>query len=159
VPAYNPEPTFALDRNILDPRIYPDLGEEGALDLREKHFFWRRKKFMDELEKDLPHGLLMGQFQYIDSTQHLYISYQEEDQMDEIEKAYLRMDEFAGEIISKAEGKYEKILFISDNGAARKIDYKPTHHNRPFYSLNNDEVLSGLNMRDFFHHIMRWTES
>jgi hypothetical protein len=73
VPAYNPEPSWALDRNILDPRRYPELGVEGALDLREKNYTWRRKRFMDALLGE-PRQLLMGQFQYIDSTQHLYLS-------------------------------------------------------------------------------------
>lgn len=155
VPAYNPEPTWALDRNILDPRFYPELGVEGAIDLREKHYFWRKKRFMDALEGP-PCKLLMGQFQYLDSTQHLYLSYHEEDRMDKVEEAYKLIDEFAGEIIEKAKGKYDRILFISDNGAARKIDYKPTHHNRPFFSTNFEEEFEGTNMRDFFNHIQRW---
>lgn len=157
VPAYNPEPTWAVDRNILDPRKYPELGIEAALDLREKHFFWRKKRFMEELERDEPYNLLMAQFQYIDSSQHLYISYHEQDQMDDVEAAYWRMDNFAEEILKLADGKYEKVLFISDNGAAHKVDYKPTHHNRPYYSLNEPEDLAGTNLRDFFDHIRRWS--
>lgn len=159
VPAYNPEPTWAVDRNILDPRKYPELGVEAALDLREKHFFWRKKRFLEELGREEPYNLLMAQFQYIDSSQHLYISYHEDDQMDEVEAAYWRMDDFAEEILSEARGKYQKILFISDNGAARKVDYKPTHHNRPYYSLNEQEDLDGVNLRDFFGHIQRWSST
>ncbi|WP_160152886.1 hypothetical protein [Microbulbifer sp. ALW1] len=158
VPSYNPEPTWALDRNILDPRKYPEMGVEAALDLREKHFYWRKKRLMEALDGP-PKNLLMAQFQYLDSTQHLYLSYHEEDQIDEVEKAYHRIDKFAGEIIEKARGVYDRILFISDNGAARKIDYKPTHHNRPFYSLNKNEEISDTNMRDFFNHILNWTGS
>ena len=158
VPAYNPEPTWALDRNILDPRQFPALGVEAALDLREKHYQWRRKRFMDALLNENPYQLLVGQFQYIDSSQHLYISYHEEERMDKVEEAYWRMDSFAAEIIGHARGKYDKILFISDNGAARKKAYKPTHHNRPFYSLSEPEALSGFNMRDFFKHILTWVQ-
>lgn len=157
VPAYNPEPTWAIDRNILDPRMYPELGVDAALDLREKHYLWRRKRFLEELERDRPYNLLMAQFQYIDSSQHLYISYHDEDRMDEVEAAYWRMDRFAGEILEKAQGKYQKILFISDNGAAHKVDFKPTHHNRPYYALNEEEELDGTNLRDFFEHIRRWS--
>jgi hypothetical protein len=158
VPAYNPEPSWALDRNILDPRRYPELGVEGALDLREKNYTWRRKRFMDALLGE-PRQLLMGQFQYIDSTQHLYLSYHDPARMDEVERAYWRMDEFAGEILAAAAGKYDRILFISDNGAARKIDYRPTHYNRPYYSLSHREELTKTNLRDFYHHILSWVES
>lgn len=156
VPAYNPEPSWTLDRNILDPRRYPELGVEAALDLREKNFSWRRRRFMEEL-KDGDYQLLIGQFQYIDSTQHLYISYHEQTRMDEVEAAYWRMDGFAAEVLKVAEEKYDQVLFISDNGAARKIDYKPTHHNRPFYSLKFPENIgSENNLREFYHHIIRW---
>jgi hypothetical protein len=158
VPAYNPEPSWALDRNILDPRRYPELGVEGALDLREKNYSWRRKKFMDALENG-SYQLLVGQFQYIDSTQHLYLSYVEPPRMDEVEKAYWKMDQFAGEILEKSAGKYDRVLFISDNGAARKNDYKPTHYNRPYYSLNVNEKLDHCNLRDFYNHILRWISS
>lgn len=159
VPAYNPEPTWALDRNILDPRRYPELGVEGALDLLEKHYQWRRKRFMDALSNEQPFQLLMGQFQYIDSTQHLYLSYHKEDRMDKVEEAYWRMDHFAGEILALAKGKYDRVLFISDNGAAQKIDYQPTHHNRPFYSISEPLGLTKTNLRDFFHHILAWTQA
>ncbi len=158
VPAYNPEPNWALDRNILDPRRFPDLGVDGALDLLEKNYFWRRKKFMKALVEDEPYQLLVGQFQYIDSSQHLWISYSDPDRMDKIEEAYWRMDEFAGEILKEAKGKYDRVLFISDNGAARKIDYKPTHHNRPFYSISEPLGIEKKNLRDFFHHILSWTQ-
>ena len=155
VPAYNPEPSWALDRNILDPRRYPELGVAGALDLREKNFSWRRQRFMEALQHG-EHQLLVGQFQYIDSTQHLFLSYVDPPRMDEVEMAYWRMDEFASEIIVAAHGKYDRILFISDNGAARKNDYKPTHYNRPFYSINHHLTLSQTNLRDFYNHILDW---
>lgn len=158
VPAYNPEPSWALDRNILDPRRYPELGVEGALDLREKNYTWRRKRFMEALAHE-PYHLLMGQFQYIDSTQHLYLSYHDPARMDEVEKAYWRMDAFAEEILAGAAGKYDRVLFISDNGAARKIDYRPTHYNRPYYSLSHPEALANPNLRDFYYLILSWVAS
>jgi hypothetical protein len=158
VPAYNPEPSWALDRNILDPRIYPELGVAGALDLLEKNYTWRRKRFMDALAEE-PYQLLMGQFQYIDSTQHLYLAYHDPARMDLVEQAYWRMDAFAGEILAAAAGKYDRILFISDNGAARKHDYRPTHYNRPYYSISHREDLTRTNLRDFYDHILSWVAS
>jgi hypothetical protein len=158
VPAYNPEPSWALDRNILDPRRFPELGVEGAHDLREKNFTRRRRKLMEALANG-PYHLLMAQFQYIDSTQHLYLSYVDPPRMDLVEEAYWRMDAFAGEILEAAAGTYDRVLFMSDNGAARKIDYRPTHYNRPFYSLSHPEALTRLNMRDFHDHILSWVAS
>jgi hypothetical protein len=158
VPAYNPEPSWALDRNILDPRRFPEFGVEGALDLREKNFQWRRRKFMAALDEP-PRQLLMGQFQYIDSTQHLYLSYHDSPQMEKVEEAYWRMDQFAGEILAKAKGKYDRVLFLSDNGAARKIDYRPTHYNRPYYAVDSPVDIDRNNLRDFYHHILDWVRS
>jgi hypothetical protein len=156
VPAYNPEPSWALDRNILDPRRYPELGVEGALDLRDKNFAWRRKRFMEALD-DGPFPLLMGQFQFIDSTQHLYLSYADPPDMAPVEAAYVQMDAFAGEILARAEGRYDRVVFLSDNGAACRRGTRPTHHNRPYYSLSWSEGLDRPNLRDFHDLILKWT--
>jgi len=155
VPSYNPEPDWALRRNILDPRKFPEFGEEGALDLLEKNFSWRRKKFLQELKKE--YQLLMCQFQYIDSLQHLYIAYCEHPKMEEIRKGYARIDAFAEEIIRRAK-HYDLIFFLSDNGAAAHPSERlgRTHHNRPFYSLNIPMGLKEPNMRDFHDYILEW---
>jgi hypothetical protein len=98
----------------------------------------------------------MAQFQYLDSTQHLYLSYTDPERMDLVEEAYWKMDAFAGEILSRARGRYDRILFLSDNGAARKIDFQPTHHNRPFYSVSEPLQIDGRNLRDYFGLILDW---
>lgn len=157
VPAYNPEPSWALGRNILDPRRYPDLGVEAALDLREKNYQWRRQALLDALS-DEPHRLLMAQFQYVDSTQHLYLTYHRPQRLDLVEQAYQRIDEFAAEILALAQKKYERVLFVSDNGAARDKGTRPTHHNRPFYSVNTELGLGRPNLRDFFDLILKWAD-
>ena len=157
VPAYNPEPSWALTRNILDPRQFPELGVEGALDLLEKNFYWRKKRLFDALDQE-PYSLLMGQFQFIDSSQHLYLVYHDPPRMDLVEAAYRRMNEFAAEITNRAAGKYDRILFLSDNGAARKQEYQPTHYNRPFYSTNWQSNLETPNLRDFFQMIIDWSK-
>jgi hypothetical protein len=79
--------------------------------------------------------------------------------MDLVEQAYWRMDAFAGEILAAAAGKYDRILFISDNGAARKHDFRPTHYNRPYYSISHREDLTRTNLRDFYDHILSWVAS
>ncbi len=158
VPAYDPEPSWALDRNILDPRRFPEFGTEGALDLRDKNFAWRRTKFFEALDEPGYH-LLMGQFQYIDSTQHLFLSYTDPPDMKEVESAYWFINDFAKEILEKAQGKYDRVLFLSDNGAARKIDYRPTHYNRPYYAVDTPLNIEKNNLRDFYSHIIHWIRS
>jgi hypothetical protein len=154
VPSYNPEPSWALDRNILHPKLFPSLGEEGALDLAEKNFSWRRKKLFAETEAD--HQLLVAQFQILDSFQHLYLVYSDEPQMDEIEEIYRRIDELAGEILD-AFDQYDRVLFLSDNGAAHDLPGR-THYNRPFYSVDDDSEITDVNMRDFYRHVLRWVQ-
>ena len=156
IPAYNPEPSWALSRNILDPRIYPELGVEGALDLLEKNFAWRSKRLFEAMDHN-PYRLLMGQFQFIDSSQHLYLVYHDTQREDLLEQAYLRMNEFAEEILARAKGKYDRVLFVSENGAARKEEWRPTHHNRPCYSTSWESNLDSPNLRDFFGLIQEWT--
>jgi len=156
VPAYNPEPSWALGRNIFDPRRYPGLGVEHAVDLLEKNFSWRKQRFLDALDGP-PCDLLMGQFQYIDSAQHLYLDYVSPADEVAVDAAYRFIDAFASDILNRAAGKYDRVLFLSDNGAARKDGFKPTHFNRPFYSVNDALVLDRPNMRDFFDLILEWT--
>lgn len=156
VPSINPEPSWALGRNILDPRRYPDLGVEGALDLRDKNYAWRRKALMEALEGPA-RNLLVGQFQFLDSTQHLYLTYTSPHRKDLVEKAYWQMDAFAAEIKTMAAGKYDRVLFVSDNGAARPKGTRPTHFNRPFYSVDAEVGLERPNLRDFYDLILDWT--
>lgn len=155
VPSYNPEPSWALHRNILDPNRFPALGEEAAVDLAEKNFAWRREKLFDEADED--HQLLVAQFQILDSLQHLYLVYSDEPRMEEIEAIYERMDAFAGEIVDTFD-QYDQVLFLSDNGAAT---HEPvgTHHNRPFYSIRREDDLDGENIRDFHGHVLRWVQT
>lgn len=153
VPCYNPEPSWAIRRNILNPTTYPDFGEEGAVDLAEKNLSWRKKKLFEHSGSE--HSFLMTQFQYLDSIQHLYLAYS--DKPEEVRKAYKRMDTLAGEIKSEFDS-YDLILFVSDNGTPTS-DPSRTHHNRPFYSVNVDLDLPELiNMRDFFDLINEWVK-
>jgi hypothetical protein len=155
VPAYNPEPSWALGRNILDPRRYPGLGVAGAEDLLEKNHAWRRRRFLEALEGE-PKPMLMTQFQYIDSVQHLYLDYVAPPDAAAVEAAYRRMDDFAADIKERAAAKYDRVLFVSDNGAARKDGYRPTHYNRPFYSVDAPVGLDRPNLRSFHDLILEW---
>jgi hypothetical protein len=155
VPAYNPEPSWALDRNIFNPRRYPGLGVAEAVDLLDKNFSWRRQRFLEALQQP-PKPLLMAQFQYIDSLQHLYLDYVTPPQEEMVEAGYRMIDSLAQEIKAKADGRYDRVLFVSDNGAALKDGYQPTHHNRPFYSVDAVVGLERPNLRDFHDLILEW---
>jgi len=158
VPAYNPEPSWALDRNILDPRRLPEFGVDGAVDLAEKNFAWRKQQFRDVLSEE-PKQFLMTQFQILDSCQHLYLVYADEPDIEAVEEIYRRMDAFAGELLELAEEKYDLVMFCSENGAANGTPGK-THYNRPFYSLSEPMDLGGrTNMRDFHDHILTWVDT
>ncbi len=150
VPSYNPEPSWALDRNILDPRKFPEFGLDGALDLLNKNFFWRKKRLLSESNKS--YQLLMSQFQYIDSLQHLFIVYHPD--KEKIEKGYHYIDNFAAELKKKF-SHYDLFLFISDNGAAQE-KIGATHHNRPFYSISKKMGITKRNIRDFYQHMINW---
>lgn len=153
VPSYNPEPSWAIRRNILNPTTYTDFGEEGAVDLAEKNLNWHKKKLFEH--SDTEHSLLMTQFQYLDSMQHLYSAYTHNPE--KVEQAYDRMDALAGQIKSEFDG-YDLTLFISDNGTPTSEPSR-THHNRPFYSVDRDLDLPGkINMREFYDLIINWTE-
>jgi hypothetical protein len=156
VPAYNPEPSWAIRRNILNPEKYPELGFDGARDLAEKNFFWRKKKIKESLEGE-KYDLFMAQVQYIDSLQHLYLVYSDKRKMDELEKAYGRMENFVEEL-KEGVSEFDIVLLISDNGAAKNGgDY--THHLRPAYSISMVQGVDRTNMRDFYGHIKKWLRS
>jgi hypothetical protein len=155
VPAYNPEPSWALGRNILDPRRLPEFGEAGAVDLAEKNFAWRSRKYREALAGE-PRQFFMAQFQILDSYQHLYLVYAEEPNLEKVEEIYRRVDAFAGEICDLAAGTYDLVMFCSENGAANSLPGR-THYNRPFYSLSKPMDLGGrTNMRDFHDHLLSW---
>lgn len=149
VPAYNPEPSWAIRRNILDTDRFPELGREGAEDLLYKNFYWRKKQLMEGLE-ETQHELLIAHFQFLDSLQHLFIEYQ--DDWEEVEKGYEMMDGFAAEIKEKAD--YDKILFMSENGSYTESEGH-IHRYNAFYSTNFQD-LENPNMRDFYDIVLEW---
>ena len=97
---------------------------------------------------------LAGSFDY--RAQHLYLDYVDPPDTEAVRQAYDRIDAFAGEIKNEAEGKYDIVVFLSDNGAARKNGFRPTHFNRPFYSIDREVGLNSPNIRDFYHLILGW---
>jgi hypothetical protein len=155
VPAYDPEPSWAIRRNILNPERFPDLGYEGALDLAEKNFQWRRSRFLSL--SDESYDLLMTQFQYLDSLQHLYLWRTDPPDWESVHKAYDRIDKLAKTIIEEFD-QYDLILFISDNGIPA-ADSERTHKDRPFYSVNRDINISSTRIIDFHQHIIEWLQS
>jgi hypothetical protein len=155
VPSYNPEPSWAIRRNILDPDVYPCFGEEGAMDLAEKNYRWRREKLFEALDGESQ--LLVAQFQYLDSIQHLYGVYNGRSRREDIEAAYEKMDDLTREIKQRAD-RFDRILLLSDNGMAKESADR-THHNRPFYSVDAELGRGELDMREFYNLILSWIKT
>lgn len=158
VPAYNPEPSWCLDRLIFDIRDFPELGEEAAIDLIEKDLYWRTKKLFRELSSK-PYNLLMLHLQTLDSVQHLYLVYTRPPRIDKVYEYYKRIDMLAYEIREMAKEKYDVILFLSEHG----IPVEPPPHGRTyhldrgFFSLNRSLITTQIiNIRALFYHILRW---
>ena len=158
VPAYNPEPSWCLDRLIFDIREYPKLGEEAAVDLIEKDLYWRSKKIFKELQRPNPYKLLMCHLQTIDSAQHLYIGQTKPPNLKKVYKYYKRMNLLARKIIKIAEKKYDIILFLSEHGIPMEPPPKGrTYHvNRGFFSLNIPFDKFFVNIREFYYYIQKW---
>lgn len=155
VPAYDPEPSWAIRRNILNPERFPELGHEGAIDLAEKNFEWRRSRFLSLADDS--YDLLVTQFQYLDSLQHLHLWRTDPPDWERVHEAYHRMDELAGTI--KAEfDQYDLTLFLSDNGVPASGPGR-THMDRPFYSVDKEFDLADTRIIDFHYHIKEWLRS
>jgi hypothetical protein len=102
----------------------------------------------------------MAQFQFIDSLQHLYCTSFDRPRMDKVAEGYARADAYACRLRKEAkQAGFDLVLFISDNGEAIKDSIRPTHHNRPCYSLSRKADIRGTNLRDFYNHILTWTVS
>jgi len=92
----------------------------------------KRWELFDEMEKD--RNLIMSHFHKPD---HIHHWYWEVGKMDKVEETYHEMNEFAGEILEKAEENgFETVIFMSDHGLP---DVENGGHNEnAFYSCNHE---------------------
>jgi hypothetical protein len=141
VPAYNPEPSWAIRRNILDPAKYPDLGFSAADSLLLKNFNWRKRKLRRAVEKRV-NKLTVVHFQYLDSLQHLYKEYGNDPER--IKEGYEKMSSYVADV--KARSDADRTIIMSENGAYTHSS-ENIHRKEAYYSTDFD-TWGSINMRD-----------
>ena len=135
IPGYNPSVFWQLKAETL-PLEYgygADVAEE-FWDTREYEF--RKKNLFSELENEIvsPRNFLMVHLHRTDFHQHLYGDPTAVMDKDKLKKLYQETDDLAGEILEKAEGKYDIVIFMSDHG----LPAKKGHNENAFYSSNTE---------------------
>lgn len=126
VPSYN----YGYNVKLMD--TIQEQGLEAAEKDLDRFTKWKKGELFDEMEKD--HDLIMAHFHKPD---HIHHWYWEVGKMDKVEETYHEMDEFAGEILEKAEENgFDTVIFMSDHGLP---DVENGGHNEnAFYSCNNE---------------------
>ncbi|MFB6181088.1 MAG: alkaline phosphatase family protein [Candidatus Nanohalobium sp.] len=130
VPTVSPSVTQKVNWEHATAVRNPALDMDEALEFIEREFVWRKKVLMEELDRQ--HNFLMCHIFYPDHIQH---HFQDWEMSEERKKSlYEEMDEFAGEILEKADLNYDCIIFMSDHGFASKDG--EGHNQHAFYSSN-----------------------
>lgn len=132
VPGYNPS-VFWKYACGLEPLRNGGTNEE-SYELVDRDSEYRKRRLMQELEKDDPPSLLMCHFQKPDTVQHLYAPDGNINDEEKMRETYQQMDTVAGEIIEAADGKYDTIIFMSDHG----LPEISQHNRKAFYSCNHE---------------------
>lgn len=155
VPGYNPSLFWQLKAETL-PLEYgfgADVAKE-FWDTREHEF--RKKNLFSELENDIfsPRDFLMIHLHRTDFHQHLYGDPTAVMDKNKLKKLYNETDKLAGEILDKASGKYDRIIFMSDHG----LPAKDGHNENAFYSSNKKLFDQVPKLTDFHDKIIELTE-
>lgn len=155
IPGYNPSVFWQLKAETL-PLEYgygADVAEE-FWDTREYEF--RKKNLFSELENEIvsPRNFLMVHLHRTDFHQHLYGDPTAVMDKDKLKKLYQETDDLAGEILEKAEGKYDTVIFMSDHG----LPAKKGHNENAFYSSNTKLFDETPKLTDFHDKILELTE-
>jgi predicted AlkP superfamily pyrophosphatase or phosphodiesterase len=151
VPGYNPSVFWQLKAETL-PLEYgygSDIAAE-FWDTREHEF--RKKNFFSELENEIvsPRDFLMIHLHRTDFHQHLYGDPTGVMDRDKLRRLYQETDELAGEILEKAEGKYDTVVFMSDHG----LPAEKGHNEKAFYSSNRPLFDETPKITDFHDRIL-----
>ncbi|PSG99719.1 MAG: hypothetical protein BRC28_03190 [Nanohaloarchaea archaeon SW_4_43_9] len=125
-------PSYNLGYSVELMPILEKYGLKEAEKELDRFTNWKRWELFDEMEKD--HDLIMAHFHKPD---HIHHWYWEVGKMDKVEETYHEMDEFAGEILEKAEENgFDTVIFMSDHGLP---DVENGGHNEnAFYSCNHE---------------------
>jgi hypothetical protein len=151
VPGYNPSLFWQLKAETLP--LEHGYGADVAgefWDTREHNF--RKKNLFSELENDIvsPRDFLMVHLHRTDFHQHLYGDPTGVMDRDKLRKLYQETDDLAGEILDKAEGKYDTVIFMSDHG----LPAEHSHNENAFYSSNRKLLDETPKLTDFHDKIL-----
>lgn len=154
VPGYNPSIFWQLKAETL-PLEYGYGADVAGEFWDTREFEFRKKNLFSELENDIvsPRDFLMIHLHRTDFHQHLYGDPTAVIDKDKLRKLYKETDELAGEILEKAEGKYDKIIFMSDHG----LPAEKGHNGNAFYSCNTELFKEKPKLTDFHDKILELT--
>ncbi|MFB6158860.1 MAG: alkaline phosphatase family protein [Candidatus Nanohalobium sp.] len=107
-------------------------GVKEAEEELDRNTEMKKRELYESLSRD--YQLIMAHFHKPDYIHHWYW---EVDKMDKVEETYREIDEFAGEILEKAEeNDFDTVIFMSDHGLP---DVENGGHNEnAFYSCNHE---------------------
>lgn len=156
IPGYNPSLFWQLKAETLPLKHGYGADEaEEFWDSREHDF--RKKNLFSELENDIvsPRDFLMVHLHRTDFHQHLYGDPTGVMDKNKLRKLYQETDELAGEILEKAEGKYDIVIFMSDHG----LPAEHGHNYKAFYSSNKSLFDNVPKITDFHDKIIGLTDN
>lgn len=125
-------PSYNIGYSIELMPILENHGLKEAETELDRFTKWKKWELFEEMKKD--HDLIMAHFHKPDHVHHWYW---EVGKMAKVKETYHEMDEFAGEILEKAEENgFDTVIFMSDHGLP---DVENGGHNEnAFYSCNHE---------------------
>lgn len=125
-------PSYSVGYNVDLMEILDEKGLSHAVEELDRFTEWKRDELFREMEKG--HNLIMAHFHKPD---HIHHWFWEVSKMDKVEETYREMDEFADEILEKAEENgFDTVIFMSDHGLP-DVE-KGGHNENAFYSCNHE---------------------
>lgn len=120
-------------------------GIEGAVEHQNWIHEKKKEDLFDAIEDE--HNFVMAHFHKVDHFHHWFWEVGKEEPVKEV---YEEFDNFAQEIMERAEGKYEYIIFMSDHG----LPTNHQHNENAFYSCNKPLFESTPLITDFHDRIL-----
>jgi predicted AlkP superfamily pyrophosphatase or phosphodiesterase len=124
-------PSYNIGYSVDLMSILERCGVEEAVKELDRFEKYKKNELFEAMEED--YDLLMAHFHKPD---HIHHWYWEVGKIEKVEEMYREMDEFAEEIIEKAKGKFDTIIFMSDHGLP-DVE-RGGHNDNAFYSCNNE---------------------
>lgn len=102
-------------------------GVDGAVEYQSWIHEKKKEDLMNAIDEE--HSFVMAHFHKVDHFHHWFWDVGKEKP---VKRIYEEFDDFAEEIMKRAEGRYEYIIFMSDHG----LPTEHQHNENAFYSCN-----------------------